>query len=59
LRIDHSAVLGSDDLAASGLEEASSGEWVTPDLSSAEAQVSLSITNTVSSFSIERPETCS
>ena len=59
LRVDYSSVLGSDDLGASGLTEVRSGEWTTPGFSDAEDRVSLSITNTVSSLSIERPEACS
>ena len=59
LRIDYTSVLGSDDLGSSGLEEVSSGLWTADGSVEADARVSLSITNTVSSLSIERPESCS
>ncbi len=59
LRIDYSSVLGSDDLDSSGLDEGGSGQWSTSDLAAADGRISISITNTVSSLSIERPEVCS
>ena len=59
LRIDYSTVLGSDDLGSSGLSEEGSGNWTTPGFTSAGERISISITNTVSSLSIERPEACS
>lgn len=59
LRVDYSSVLGSDDLGSSGLTEERPGEWITPGFAEATDRVSLTITNTVSSFSIDRPETCS
>jgi hypothetical protein len=58
LRVDYSSVLGGDDLGSSGLTEERPGEWITPDFASAGERISLTITNTVSSFSIDRPETC-
>ncbi len=59
LRVDHSSVLGSDDLDSKGLIEDGAGQWSTPGYASAADRVSLSITNTVSSLSLERPEACS
>ena len=59
LRVDYSSVLGSDDLGSSGLTEVRSGEWTTPGFSEAADSLSLSITNTVSSLSLDRPEACS
>jgi hypothetical protein len=58
LRVDYEAVLGSDDLASSGLTEVSDGRWETPGYASGTGIV-LRVTNTVSSLSIERPEACS
>lgn len=58
LRVDYSSVLGGDDLGASGLSEERPGRWLTEGFDEATDRVSLSITNTVSSLSIERPETC-
>jgi hypothetical protein len=59
LEIDYTSVLGSDDLDSSGLDEVGSGRWATPAAADADGRVVLSITNTVSSLSIERPEACS
>ena len=59
LQVDYSSVLGSDDLDSSGLAETSSGQWSTTDFAAADDRVAVSITNTVSSLSIERPEVCS
>jgi hypothetical protein len=58
IEVDYTSVLGSDDLASSGLSEVSSGRWATP-ASDSDGRVVLSITNTVSSLSLERPEACS
>ncbi len=54
-----SGILSSDDLAGSGLEEGNPGLWTTPDFSVAGDHVNLSLSSTVSSFTLERPESCS
>jgi hypothetical protein len=59
LRVEISSVLGSDDLGRSGLDDEGSGRWATADYATATERVSLSITSTVSSVSLERPEACS
>ncbi len=43
----------------SGLDEAGSELWTTPGFNAAGDFIDLNVTSTVSSFSIERPETCS
>jgi len=59
LEVDYTSVLGSDDLDASGLSEVSSGQWATPADADTDGRIVLSVTNTVSSLSLERPEACS
>lgn len=59
LRVESTSNLSSDDLGSSGLEAGSPGLWTTPGFSSAVEHVYLSITSTVSSFSLLRPESCS
>jgi len=59
LRVQLSSILSSDNLGFSGLEEAGSDLWTTPGFNAATDHVDLNVTSTVSSFSIERPETCS
>jgi len=59
LRVEPSSILSSDDLANSGLDKANPTLWSTPGFSAAGDHIDLSITSTVSSFSLERPETCS
>ena len=59
LQVEYSSVLSSDDLGSSGLTDNGSGQWVTDGLGSSAGRVALSVTSTVSSLSIERPEVCS
>ncbi len=59
LRVDYSSVLSGDDLASSDLSEESPGQWISEGLTTTADRVSLSVTSTASSFSIERPEACS
>lgn len=56
-RIGLTAVLASDDLSDAGLVR-SGDAWQTEGYDAAPARVDLSITSTVSSVSIERPEVC-
>ena len=59
LRVEPSSILSSDDLASSGLHKGNPTLWSTRGFSAAGDHIDLSITSTVSSFSLERPETCS
>jgi hypothetical protein len=59
LRVQPSSILSSDNLGSSGLDEAGSELWTTPGFNAAGDFIDLNVTSTVSSFSIERPETCS
>ena len=59
LEVELTETLGSSDLGDAGLEQADDSTWATPDYSSSEDHIRLEVTNTVSSFSIERPEACS
>ena len=60
LRVDlGSNNLSSDNLAASGLEEGDPTLWTTPGFSTAGDHVNVSLSSTVSSFTLERPESCS
>ena len=59
LQVEIGQVLSSDDLSSSGLEEGNPTIWRTPDFSFAGDHILLSVSSTVSSLSIERPETCS
>jgi hypothetical protein len=56
-RFEVESTLASDDLASSGLAQVGDG-WQTPGFDTAQAHVDLSITSTVSSMSLERPEVC-
>lgn len=57
VRIEHKGTLSSDDLAASGLEEAGQG-WQTPGFSTAQERMELRITSTFSSLDIDRSGAC-
>ncbi len=59
LRVESSSLLSSDDLRASGLEEADPSLWTTPGFSTAGDHIDLSIDSVASSLSVERPEVCS
>jgi hypothetical protein len=59
LIVDYSGVLGGDDLSDSGLSEISTGRWASDGAAAATERVDLSVSSTVSSFSLERPEACS
>jgi hypothetical protein len=59
VRVASESNLSSDDLAASGLVEDGTTQWTSPGFDGAAAHVELSITSTVSSFSLLRPESCS
>ena len=59
LGVDYSTVLGSDDLGSSGLTDQGAGQWSSSGYEAAQERVSLSVTSTVSSLTIERPEACS
>jgi hypothetical protein len=60
LRVEPSSnPLSSDNLADSGLEEGNPTLWTTPGFSAAGDHVNLSLSSTVSSFTLERPESCS
>ena len=59
LRVEYSSTLSSDDLGSSGLERAGDDVWVTPDFVTGSEHIALGITSTVSSLSLDRPETCS
>jgi hypothetical protein len=59
LRVESTSNLSSDDLGSSGLLESGPTLWTTPGFSAATEHVYLSITSTVSSFSLLRPESCS
>jgi hypothetical protein len=56
-RFELESTLSSDDLASSGLTQVDDG-WQTAGFDTAASRVDLSITSTVSSVSIERPEVC-
>lgn len=56
-RIEHKGTLSSDDLTASGLEEAGQG-WQTPGFSAAKERIELRITSTFSSLDIDRSGAC-
>lgn len=59
LQVEAESILSSDDLAASGLVEAGTDRWTTPGFSSTGGFVDLSVSSTVSSLALERPEACS
>jgi hypothetical protein len=59
LRVESTSNLSSDDLGSSGLLESGPSLWTTPGFSTATEHVDLSLTSTVSSFSLLRPESCS
>ncbi len=59
LRVESSSILSGDDLADSGLVEANSALWTTPGFNAADPHVDISVTSTVSSLSLQRPESCS
>jgi hypothetical protein len=56
-RIELESTLSSDDLGSSGLTETGGG-WQTEGYATAGTRVDLSITSTVSSITLERPEVC-
>lgn len=56
-RIELESTLSSDDLGSSGLTEVGGG-WQTEGYALAAGRVDLSITSTVSSITLERPEVC-
>lgn len=57
-RIELESTLASDDLGKSGLSKSGDG-WQTAGYATAATRIDLSITSTVSSVSVERPEVCS
>jgi hypothetical protein len=59
LRVESTSNLSSDDLGSSGLLEGGPTVWTTPGFEASTEHVDLSITSTVSSFSLLRPEGCS
>ena len=56
-RVELEATLSADDLADSGLAKSGDG-WQTAGYATAATRIDLSLTSTVSSVSIERPEEC-
>jgi hypothetical protein len=58
VRIDLDSTLASDDLGGSGLGNVRDG-WQTAGYDTASLRIDLSITSTISSISVERPEACS
>ena len=58
VRLDLEATLASDDLGASGLVNTGSA-WQTEGFATAATRIDLSLTSTVSSITVERPEVCS
>ncbi len=59
MEVELTETLGSSDLGDAGLEETGDGTWASPGFSNAGEHIRLELTNTVSSFSLERPEACS
>ena len=59
LVLTYESVLGAADLGSAGLTEVTGGRWVTPGFADELEHVSLRVTNTASSFSLQRPEACS
>jgi len=57
-RIELDSTLSSDDLSSSGLTGVDEG-WQTDGFATAATRIELSITSTVSSITLERPEVCS
>jgi hypothetical protein len=56
-RIELEATLSSDDIASGGLNEVE-GAWQTDGFATATNRIDLSVTSTVSSITLERPEVC-
>ena len=59
VRVELTETLASSNLADAGLEQSGGGRWTTPGEIDSGEQAVIELTNTVSSFSIERPEACS
>jgi hypothetical protein len=58
MRVESTSNLSGDDLGSSGLVEGGPTSWTTPGFDAATEHIQLSITSTVSSFSLLRPESC-
>lgn len=59
MEVELTETLSSSDFGAAGLEETDDSTWASPGFSSSGDHLSLVLTSTVSSLSIERPEACS
>jgi hypothetical protein len=59
VEIELTETLSSNDLGGSGLDEVRDSTWTTPGFSGSADPISLELTSTVSSLSLERPEACS
>jgi hypothetical protein len=59
IEVELSETLSSSNLADAGLDDLGDSRWSTPGFNKLGDHVSLAVTSTVSSFSIERPEACS
>jgi hypothetical protein len=59
VQVELSETLSSNDLGKAGLEQTGDSTWASPGYSTAGEHLTLDLSSTVSSFSIERPEACS
>jgi hypothetical protein len=59
MQVELTETLASSDLGDAGLEQVDDSTWTSPDFSGSGDHISLELTSTVSSLSIERPEACS
>lgn len=58
VEVEIAETLSSNDLGDSGLEDAGQGRWASPGFDLADDRIEVSVSSTVSDFSLERPESC-